>query len=136
MNRSSRLQARQHLPLVGCDRGRVAVVDVEGPDRRAGQLAGKGLAQLVHVDGAGAGRREVGPGEPVHREVVSAAGREQGTAAGMSPRADDRGQAGDRPHGHAPAPVPLHAVVEPDQRRLLARQAAGEGLDRRHIDAR
>ena len=54
----------------------------------------------------------------------------------MSPRADDRGQAGDRPDGHASAVVALHAVVEPDQRRLLARQAAGEGLDRRDVDAR
>ena len=72
------------------------------------------------------GGDEVGAGQPVHGEVVGPAGREHRPAAGMSPRADDRRQAGDRPHGHAAAVVPLHAVVEPDQRRLLAGQAMGE----------
>ena len=75
---------------------------------------------------ARAGRREVGAGQPVHGEVVGAAGREQRPAAVVPPRADDRRQAGDRPHGHPAAVVALHAVVEPDQRRLLAGQAMGE----------
>ena len=52
----------------------------------------------------------------------------------MPPGADDRGQAGDGPDGHPAAAVPLHAVVQPDQRRLLAGQAAREGLDGRDVD--
>ena len=72
------------------------------------------------------GRRQVGAGQPVHGEVVGPAGREHRTAAVMPPRADDRRQAGDRPHGHPAAVMALHAVVEPDQRRLLAGQPMGE----------
>ena len=53
------------------------------------------------------------------------AGREHGPAAVMSPRPDDRGKAGDRPHGHAAAVMALHAVIEADQRRLLAAPGGG-----------
>ena len=130
------MQARDHPLLVGGDGGRVAVVDVEGPDGRAGQLAGEGLGELVHVDRAGAGGREVGAGEAIDGEVVGAARGEQDPAAGMAPGADDRGQAGDRPHGHAAAVVALEAVVEADQRGLLAGVAAGERRDGRDVDPR
>ena len=53
----------------------------------------------------------------------------------VPPRADDRGNAGDRADRHAAAVVALHAVVEPDQRRLLARQAMGQLFDRFDVDA-
>src|SRR5205823_4184787 len=85
--------------------------------------------------GAGPGRREVGPGEAIHVEVVGAAGREQGTAPWVAPGADDRGQAGDRAHGHPAAAVALEAVVEPDQGGVRRGVAPGQLLDGRDLDA-
>ena len=73
------------------------------------------------------GGDEVGTRQPVHGEVVSAAGRQQRPAAVMAPRADRGGQAGDRAHGHPAAVMALHAVVEPDQ----ATAARGPGDARR-----
>ena len=53
----------------------------------------------------------------------------------VAPRADDRGDAGDRAHGHSSAVMALHAVVEPDERRLLAGEAMGELFDRFDVHA-
>ncbi len=41
----------------------------------------------------------------------------------------------DRSHGHSTPTVPLHAVIEPDQRRLLACQAMRQRRDRPHVEA-
>ncbi len=135
MNRSSRREPFEDPTLVGRDGRRVAVVDVQRLHRRARKLAGQGLGELVHVDRPRAGRGEVGPGQAIHREVVGPARREQRPAAVVPPGADDRRQAGDRPHGHPAAPVPLEAVVQPDQRRMLGGVTSGEGFDRVDVDA-
>ena len=66
-------QSFEDVGLVGGDGGRVAVINVEGLDGGAGQCAAEGLAKLVHIDGAGAWGREVGPHDP-GVEIISAAG--------------------------------------------------------------
>ena len=123
-------QAGDHLALVGADGGGVAIVDVQGANGRAGQLAGQGFGQLVHVDRPGAGWRQVEAGQSITGEVERAAGREQGPSAVVPPGADDRGQAGDRPDRHPPSEVALEAVVDPDQARGFGCIAPGQFLDR------
>ena len=127
-------QAGDHPALVGADGGGVAVVDVERPDRRPGQLAGQRLGEPVHVDGPRPRGDQVGPGQLLHREVVQAAGRQERPAAVVPPGPDERGEARDRPDGHPTAAVPLESVVEPDQARMLGCVPPGQLLDRRGVD--
>ena len=89
------------------------------------------LGELHHVDRARAGRDQVGPFEAVVVERVQLAGAEQRPAADVPPVADDRGQAGDGPHRHAAAAVPLQAVVQADAAPAAqsVRVLAGELLD-------
>ena len=68
-------QSVQDLGLVGGDGGRVAVIDIKCAHRRARQLARQCFAELVHVHGARARRREVGTRQLVHGEVVGPARR-------------------------------------------------------------
>ena len=142
-------QTGQHGSLIGRDRGRVAVVDDQRLDRRAGFLRrGNGIdrarvvvglgqvgrvqaqriAQTVHVDGArAAAGQQIGALQTAEIQVAEgAAGAQLDAAAMVAPGADQRRQAGDGAHGHAAAPVTLHAVVDADGRRPRGGVVAGQ----------
>ncbi len=144
-------QTLEHCALVWSDRGRVAVVDEEGVDRRPGlgrigapidgSLAqvglgedpwvhAQGLAEPVHVEGPGLSLAEqVGAMDGVRVEVKAARVAQHDAAAALPPRAGQGRETGDGPRSHAPAAVALQAVVDADRRGCLLGVAAGEGAD-------
>ena len=122
--------------LIRRHRGGVAVVDDEGFDGRAG-LCGCGagvdgpggmmgagaaggikaecVAQANHVEGAGLlAVQKVGAFEGGFIQMKGAAAAEQDASAWVTPVADQRGQCGDVPHGHATGGVALQAIVDAD----------------------
>ena len=118
-----------HAALAGCDGSGVGVVDEQQGDGWPVELPGQGLGQLVHVDRPCAGRNQIGSGEPIEREGVIAAGREQDAAGAVSPGTDHRGQAADGADGHSTSGVPLHPVIDSDRGRWSGAVFPGELFD-------
>ena len=84
-----------------------------------GAIQAQCVAQAVHVDGPWAApSQQIGSLQTTEIQVAEGpAGAQLDAAAVVAPSADQRGQAGDGAHGHAAAPVTLHAVVDADGRR-------------------
>ena len=123
-------KALHHLARLGGHSHRVAVVDDQGFNLgakcercRAQQIVTNG----AHVDGARTPlAQQVGPlqSRPPHREMPRTA--EQHPARPMPPSAGERGQASNRSHRIAAPTHPLHAVVQPNGRRLGRAPVAGQ----------
>ena len=120
----------EHQLLVGRDRGRVRVVDVERLDRRRQVRIGERAPELDHVDHP---RRRLGhqvrPLDHRVREAERAAGRQQRAARRMGVGPGQRGQARDGPARHAAVVVAGEPDPDPDERGARGPVAAGEGHD-------
>jgi hypothetical protein len=134
VNRSSR-EALDHLALFRADHHRVGVVHHQRGDRRVqAQLPGQHppKQELVDDPGPGPGQLGVEQSGPVHRERPQR--QLQQPAADPAPRADQRGQAGDRTHC-LPAPgLTFDGHPDPDHRRLGGGVLQGQGADVRGRD--
>ena len=128
-------EAAAHVVLIGSDRGRVRVVDVERLDRRV-EARIEGFAQGRHVDGARPRSDHLGPGQPRGGLRERARGRELDAAAHVPPVADESGQTGDEPDRVTAARRAVEAVVDADGRRTRRRVLTGELLDRLGAQAR
>ena len=97
----------QHRGLIRAHRDRIGVVHVEGADGRGQPLIRQHATQMDHVDGPGhRPGREIAALQDAVVETKLAERGEQGPAVRVNVGAGQRGQAGDRPAGHAAVLVP------------------------------
>ncbi len=96
-------QTRADALLIRRHRRHVGVVDEQRLHWRVESLVGEDPSDLAHVEGAGAGRGEVGALEGGGPHRVGTGGRQERPAAGVAPGADHRRKAGDGPDRHAAA---------------------------------
>ena len=134
-------KAARHLRRLRRHRDRVAVVDDQRLDLRA--EVGRGLAQQVVADGAHVDRARHAAGEQVRalaRRIVAhrrepARGGQQQAAGAVPPRPRQAGQQRDQPRRIAAAAGALHAVVQPDRRRLGRAPVSRQRADRIGVQA-
>ena len=124
----------QHERLVGADRGRVRVVDVERAHRRRHGGIRQRAAELDHIDGPRRlFRHEVDALERVEVERVRLRRGEQGPAVRIGVRAGERGQARERANRHSPVVMTREADPDPQWPELRAETPEADAIEQRQM---